>query len=69
MQGDRRCDTKPELVMRARLREVGLAGYRLRWKVLGRPDVAWPGKKVAILVDGCFWHRCPFSPRSWTRIC
>ncbi|MEG0016455.1 MAG: hypothetical protein RR747_07720 [Gordonibacter sp.] len=55
--------------MRARLREVGLAGYRLRWKVLGRPDVAWPGKKVAILVDGCFWHRCPFSPRSWTRIC
>ena len=23
----------------------------------GRPDVAWPGKKVALFINGCFWHR------------
>ena len=28
-------------------------------KVPGHPDVAWPGKKVALFVNGCFWHRCP----------
>ena len=25
----------------------------------GHPDVCWPGKKVAVFVNGCFWHRCP----------
>ncbi len=59
MQGNKRSDTKPELLVRKRLREAGLTGYRLQWKVPGRPDVAWPGKKVALLVNGCFWHRCP----------
>ena len=59
MQGNKRKDTKPELVMRARLRAAGLTGYRLQWKVPGRPDIAWPGKRVAIQVMGCFWHRCP----------
>ena len=60
MQGNKRADTKPELVMRRRLREAGLGGYRLQWKVPGRPDIAWPGKKVALFVNGCFWHRCPY---------
>lgn len=59
MQGNKGKDTKPELVLRKRLREAGLTGYRLQWKVPGRPDVAWPGKKVALFVNGCFWHRCP----------
>ena len=59
MQGNKRANTKPELIMRARLREAGLTGYRLQWKVPGRPDIAWPGKKVALFVNGCFWHRCP----------
>lgn len=59
MQSNKRSDTKPELLVRKRLREAGLTGYRLQWKVPGRPDVAWPGKKVAIFVNGCFWHRCP----------
>ncbi|ACV21901.1 very short patch repair endonuclease [Slackia heliotrinireducens] len=52
-------NTKPELLVRKRLREDGLLGYRVHWKVPGHPDVAWPGKKVAIFVHGCFWHRCP----------
>ena len=59
MQGNKNKDTKPELVMRARLRAAGLTGYRLQWKAPGRPDIAWPGKRVCIQVMGCFWHRCP----------
>ena len=59
MQGNKRKDTKPELLVRERLREAGLGGYRLQWKVPGRPDVAWPGKKVCLFINGCYWHRCP----------
>lgn len=59
MMGNKRADTKPELLVRRRLRAAGLTGYRLQWKVPGHPDVAWPGKKVALFVNGCFWHRCP----------
>ena len=59
MQGNKRANTKPELLMRQRLRDAGLTGYRLQWKVPGHPDIAWPGKKVALFVNGCFWHRCP----------
>lgn len=60
MKANKRSNTKPELLVRKRLREAGLTGYRLQWKAPGRPDVAWPGKKVAIFVNGCFWHRCPY---------
>ena len=59
MQGNKSKDTKPELLVRERLREAGLTGYRLQWKAPGKPDVAWPGKKVCLLINGCFWHRCP----------
>ena len=59
MQGNKRANTKPELVLRELLRTHGLTGYRLQWKVPGHPDVCWPGKKVAVFVNGCFWHRCP----------
>ncbi|MFN0100949.1 MAG: very short patch repair endonuclease [Bryobacteraceae bacterium] len=38
---------------------AGLRGYRKQWPVAGRPDFAWPGRKIAIFVDGCFWHGCP----------
>lgn len=59
MQGNKRANTKPELIMRERLRAAGLGGYRLQWKAPGHPDIAWPGKRVALFVNGCFWHRCP----------
>lgn len=59
MQSNKRANTKPELVLRTLLRTHGLTGYRLQWKVPGHPDVCWPGKKVALFVNGCFWHRCP----------
>ena len=57
MQGNKRKDTKPELLVRKALREAGYTGYRLPWKKApGRPDIAFPGRKVAIFIDGCFWH-------------
>jgi DNA mismatch endonuclease (patch repair protein) len=69
MQGNRSKNTKPELLVRSYLRAAGLTGYRLQWKrASGRPDVAFPGRRVAIFVHGCFWHRCPYcrpsEPRS-----
>jgi len=54
-------DTKPELILRKALWHNGIKGYRIHWKkVPGRPDIAFPGKKLAVFVNGCFWHRCPF---------
>ena len=61
MQADKSKDTKPELVVRHELRVRGLSGYRLHWKkAAGRPDICYPGRKVAVFVQGCYWHRCPY---------
>ncbi|MBQ3266893.1 MAG: very short patch repair endonuclease [Atopobiaceae bacterium] len=60
MQANKSKNTKPELLVRAALRDAGHAGYRLHWKKApGHPDICFPGRKVAIFVNGCFWHRCP----------
>lgn len=53
-------DTKPELMLRAALRRHGLGGYRCHVKsVPGRPDIAYIGHKIAVFVDGAFWHGHP----------
>lgn len=53
-------NTKPELLLRKALWNKGIRGYRLHWKKApGKPDIAFPSKKIAIFVNGCFWHRCP----------
>ncbi len=53
-------NTKPELLLRKLLWENGLKGYRIHPKnIPGRPDICFISKKVAIFVNGCFWHRCP----------
>lgn len=60
MKGNTGRNTKPEIVLRRLLREAGYPGYRLHWRnAPGRPDITYPGRKVAIFVNGCFWHRCP----------
>ena len=60
MRANKGKGTDPEMVVRRMLREMGHPGYRLNWKkVPGRPDIAYPGRRVAIFVNGCFWHRCP----------
>jgi DNA mismatch endonuclease (patch repair protein) len=58
-------DTQPELLLRRALCSEGLTGYRLNVARLpGKPDVAWIGRKVAVFVDGAFWHGHPsaFTP-------
>jgi DNA mismatch endonuclease, patch repair protein len=52
-------DTKPELLFRRHLWKAGLRGYRLHPAIPGRPDIAFPSKKIAIFIHGCYWHRCP----------
>jgi DNA mismatch endonuclease (patch repair protein) len=50
-------DTKPELALRRALFARGYR-YRLHSKRLpGSPDLVFPGRKKAIFVHGCFWHR------------
>jgi DNA mismatch endonuclease (patch repair protein) len=38
------------------LRSAGLRGWRRHQPLLGKPDFVWPKRKVAVFVDGCFWH-------------
>ena len=57
MRSNKRKDTGPELKLRKALRDAGFPGYRLQWDVPGRPDICYPGRKVAIFVNGCFWHK------------
>ncbi len=55
-------DTGVELAVRRLLHAAGLR-YRVEYPVPGMPrrriDVAFPRAKVAVLIDGCFWHGCP----------
>lgn len=51
--------TGPEMRLRREMHRLGMR-YRLHPKHLpGRPDVALTSARVAIFVDGCFWHGCP----------
>jgi len=59
MKGNVAKNNRPEVLMRRLLREAGYGGYRLHWRVAGKPDIAYPGRRVAIFVNGCYWHRCP----------
>lgn len=52
-------NTLPETVIRSRLRAVGIRGYRIHSNLPGRPDIVFKGAKLAIFIDGCFWHKCP----------
>jgi DNA mismatch endonuclease, patch repair protein len=61
MQATRRRDTPGEIALRAALRGLGLR-YRVDVTLPGtrrRADVAFVRAKVAVFVDGCFWHGCP----------
>ncbi len=65
MKGNKAKNTKPELLLRKALWTANIRGYKLDWKkVPGSPDIAFPGKKIAIFVNGCFWHRCPICDLS-----
>lgn len=52
-------DTKPEVLLRKLLYADGARGYRVNYRLKGKPDVVFPKQKIAVFVDGCFWHKCP----------
>jgi DNA mismatch endonuclease (patch repair protein) len=63
MLGNRKTDTRPEIALRSALHRTGNR-FRKNHSVRvddGRPitiDVAFPKAKLAVFVDGCFWHSC-----------
>jgi DNA mismatch endonuclease (patch repair protein) len=62
MKGNRSRDTKPELAVRRAVHAMGL-----RYRVDARPlpelrrtaDLVFPRERVAVMIDGCYWHGCP----------
>jgi DNA mismatch endonuclease, patch repair protein len=63
MVANRHRDTTPEVRLRSLLHAAGVRfrkDYRIDIDGLRiRTDIAFPGSRVAVFVDGCFWHRCP----------
>lgn len=52
--------TGPEVELRKALFGRGLRGWRCNYKrASGRPDIAWPARRIAVFVDGAFWHGHP----------
>lgn len=52
-------DTGPELRLRRILYKTGVWGYRLSYDLPGKPDLVFVRKRLAVFIDGCFWHKCP----------
>lgn len=69
MANTRRRDTMPELALRSLLHRRGLRFWVDRAPLQGmrrRADLVFPRAKVAVFVDGCFWHGCP-QHGTWPR--
>jgi DNA mismatch endonuclease (patch repair protein) len=69
MRAIRRANTKPELALRSALHRQGYRfrkDYRLDLDAGSRvrPDIAFTARRVAVFVDGCFWHACPEHGRN-----
>jgi DNA mismatch endonuclease (patch repair protein) len=54
-----RSSTKPEVALRKLLHARGLRFRLHRRDLPGSPDIVMPGARLAVFVDGCFWHACP----------
>lgn len=67
MQAQRRRDTRPEVLVRAELSKLGVRGYRIdKSPVPGlrrKADLVLTRAKLAVFVDGCFWHGCEVHSR------
>lgn len=62
MSRQRTRDTAPEIALRRELHRRGMRFFVDRAPLPGlrrRADLVFPRRRVAIYVDGCFWHRCP----------
>ncbi|SCF34701.1 T/G mismatch-specific endonuclease [Micromonospora viridifaciens] len=60
LRGRRVRDTGPEVALRQAVHSLGLR-FRLQRPVVGRckPDLVFARRRLAVFVDGCFWHGCP----------
>ena len=54
-------NTKPEVKVRKLLFANGIRGYRIHYDLPGKPDIVFTKQKIAIFIDGCFWHKCPLD--------
>jgi DNA mismatch endonuclease, patch repair protein len=74
MQRMPRASTGPEMLIRRELHRRGLRFRVNHPRLPGRPDIAFTGARLAVFVDGCFWHACPDhgvlpkNNRDWWRI-
>lgn len=67
LRGRRVRDTGPEIALRSAVHALGMR-FRLQRQVIGRckPDLVFMGRRLAVFVDGCFWHGCPqHGPRAF----
>lgn len=55
MSAIRSKNTKPEITIRKELYRFGVR-FRIHFNLPGKPDIVFPHKKVAIFINGCFWH-------------
>jgi DNA mismatch endonuclease (patch repair protein) len=73
MQRMPRSSTGPEMLIRRELHRRGLRFRINHPRLPGRPDVAFTAARIAVFVDGCFWHACadhgflPKNNRDWWR--
>lgn len=51
-------NTGPEVVIRKMLWALGHR-YRINYTLPGKPDIVFTRHRLAVFIDGCFWHRCP----------
>jgi DNA mismatch endonuclease (patch repair protein) len=63
MQAIRSKDTKIEMALRKELRRKGYRYRKHHSKLMGKPDIVFVKDKVAIFIDSCFWHGCPYHCR------
>lgn len=72
MRSNRRVDTKPEIEVRSLLHRNGFRfrkdyPIRLSNGTIVHPDIVFTKKRVAVFIDGCYWHSCPLhgtTPKS-----
>lgn len=69
MTSQRTTGTGPELALRRAVRALGVTGYRVGRSLRPdagrpvRPDLSHQGRRLAVFVDGCWWHGCPDHSR------
>lgn len=63
MRGNKKVNTRPELAVRRLLHAQGFR-YRVNYRITMpdlkvRPDIVFTRQRLAVFIDGCFWHGCP----------